>query len=68
MSKPKITKKVYFTLLGKGGLSKSTVSEWLQQYFISNPILLPSDIESGLYILSINTSESNFYSTKVYKY
>ena len=41
---------------------------WKQQYFISNPILLPSDIESGLYILSINTSESNFYSTKVYKY
>ena len=35
MSKPKNTKKVYFTLQGKGGISKSTVSVWLHQYFLS---------------------------------
>jgi hypothetical protein len=32
MSKPK---KVYFTLQGKGGISKSTVSVWLHQFLLS---------------------------------
>ena len=40
---------------------------WEQQSFISNPVLLPSGLEAGLYILSINTSQSNHYSTKVFK-
>ena len=41
---------------------------WKQQHFKSNPVLIPSYIEAGLYILSINTSESNYYSAKVYKH
>ena len=41
---------------------------WEQQNFISNPVLLPIDIEAGLYILRINTSQSNYYSSKIYKY
>ena len=41
---------------------------WELPHFTSNPISLPNKLESGLYILSINTSESNYYSTKVYKH
>lgn len=41
---------------------------WELPHFTSNPILLPTKLESGLYILSINTSESKYYSTKVYKH
>lgn len=40
---------------------------WEQHSFISNPVLLPSNLEAGLYILNINTSQSNYYSAKVFK-